>query len=73
MHFDDSNNRFVMDIPSECPNCGEALETDYRYGNQDSVRVFLICQNANCDYETDATCEFEKVEEANVDLNNEED
>lgn len=59
MYFDYEENRYILDVPNECPKCGEELELDTGYEN-----VFLRC--TKCNYELDVTEEFkalEKVEE----------
>lgn len=64
MKYDPERERFVMDIPDCCPRCGAELEVDNRYAEDCSIKTFLICSNDSCDYELDATDEFEKAEEA---------
>ena len=61
MHYDYETERFVMDVPTHCPRCGAALEVDTRYGEEDTIKTFLICSNEGCDYELDATEEFDKA------------
>ena len=53
------DERYIMDVPTHCPKCGSELEVDTDY---DKTR--LICSNNKCDYELDATEEFEKAEKA---------
>lgn len=40
MYFDDLTNRNILDVPSECPKCGENLELDIGYDN-----IILQCTN----------------------------
>ena len=61
MHFNCEEERYVMDIPDECPKCGGKLEVDNRYGEDNTIKAFLICTNNDCDYEEDFTEEFEKA------------
>ena len=62
MHYDFNENRFVMDIPECCPICGADLEVDTRL--EESIKTMLVCSNDKCDYELDATKEFEEFENA---------
>lgn len=67
MHEDFENNfdfendfedeEFFLDVPTECPKCGSKLDVDTDYD-----KTMLICPN--CDYELDATEEFERVAKA---------
>jgi len=59
MHYDLETERYVMDVPTECPKCGCQLEVD-----TDIDKTTLICSNIDCDYELDATEEFEKAAKA---------
>ena len=54
---DFEDEEFFLDVPTECPNCGNALEVDTDYD-----KTKLICPN--CDYELDATEEFKRAAEA---------
>ena len=60
MHYDFEENRFIMDVPECCPKCGAELEVDTRL--EDGIKTMLVCSNDECDYELDATEEFEKFE-----------
>lgn len=64
MRYDPETERFIMDVPTHCPRCNSALEVDTRYGEEETIKTFLICSNDGCDYELDATEEFEKAAEA---------
>jgi len=64
MKYDAEKERFIMDVPTHCPRCNSELEVDTRYGEDSSIKTFLICSNNECDYEIDATEEFEKAGEA---------
>ena len=68
MKYDPETERFVMDVPTHCPRCGAELEVDTRYAEDSTTKAFLICSSDTCDYELDATEEFEKADEAyNID------
>lgn len=56
MHYDYEQERFVMDVPTECPKCGAELEPDISEEQQ-----ILLCPN--CEYEFDATNELKKISE----------
>ena len=56
MHYNHEEERYVMDVPTECPKCGSTLEVDTDYD-----KTMLICPNFDCNYEFDATEEFEKA------------
>lgn len=58
MHYDPEQERYIMDVPTECPECGEALEPDI-----DIDKQRLCC--SKCDYTFDATEEFKRIEEVN--------
>lgn len=49
----------ILDVPTHCPKCGCELEVDTGY-----EKTMLLCSNPDCDYELDATEEFEKASEA---------
>ena len=53
-----------MDVPTHCPRCGSELEVDTRYADESTLKTFLLCSNNECEYELDATEEFEKASEA---------
>ena len=62
MHYDYDEERYILDVPTECPKCGSELELNNEY---DSLQLF--CVNNKCDYELDVTDEFRKLEEAEAD------
>ena len=53
---EDYEEEIFLDVPTECPKCGEKLEVDTDYD-----KTMLICSNVDCDYELDATEEFERA------------
>lgn len=61
MYYDFDEQRYILDVPTECPECEEELELD---PNPDGT-VFLLCPK--CDYKIDVTEEFKKLEEAEQD------
>ena len=62
MYYDENEDRYIMDVPTECPLCGEPLEIDTR-----DDKTFLVCTNNDCDYENDATDEFDEAGQNNID------
>ncbi len=69
MYYDDDLERYVLDLPRECPKCSYPLELDHDYGEEpDTFTTKLVCTNPDCDYELDATEEFRMVDEANDEL-----
>lgn len=56
MHYDYDQERYIMDVPTECPECGEKLELD-----NDVDKQTLYCPK--CDYTFDATDEFKQINE----------
>lgn len=74
MKYDAEKERFVMDLPEECPRCGAELELDTRYVGDGETKTFLLCSNDECDYELDASEEFERAsEEYNIKGDDEDD
>lgn len=61
MYYDFDEQRYILDVPTECPKCEEELELDT---NPDGT-VYLLCPK--CDYKLDVTEEFKKLEEAEQD------
>ena len=61
MYYDYDEERYILEVPTECPECEEKLELD---PNPDGT-VFLLCPK--CDYKLDVTEEFRKLEEAEQD------
>ena len=53
------NEDFFLDVPTECPKCGSPLEVDTDYD-----KTKLLCTNVDCNYELDATEEFERAAKA---------
>jgi len=53
---DFEDEEIFLDVPTECPKCGSRLEVDTDYD-----KTMLICTNDDCDYELDATEEFERA------------
>lgn len=56
MHYIVEPEGYNLDVPTCCPKCGSELEVDTGYD-----KTMLICINQDCDYELDATEEFEKA------------
>lgn len=56
MHYDYDEERYILDVPNECPKCGSELELDVNYDS-----TSLLCKNQSCDYEIDVTEEFKKI------------
>ena len=67
MHYDFDEDRYILDVPTECPKCGSKLELDVNYDN-----THLLCPNQDCDYELDVTDEFKELEAAKNEENEEE-
>lgn len=57
MHYDFDLKSYILDVPTECPKCGNPLELNNEY---DSAQ--LICTNNDCDYELDVTEELKEYE-----------
>ena len=64
MRYDCETERFILDVPTHCPRCNAELEVDTRCVDEENIRTFLICSSEDCDYEVDATKEFEEAAEA---------
>lgn len=63
MYYDDDRGRYILELPHECPKCGDDLKLDeYPDGT-----TFLVCENKDCEYKLDATEEFKKLREAQDD------
>lgn len=63
MHFDFDEERYVLDLPTECPKCGTVLELDQNIDGH----VDLLCPNTECDFCLDVTDEFKAIEETDND------
>lgn len=65
MKYDAEKERFIMEVPDCCPRCGAELEVDTRYADDGcTIKTFLLCSNEGCEYELDASEEFDKASEA---------
>lgn len=60
MHYDESMQRYVLDLPQKCELCGSKLELDI-WPNE----TYLRCTKQGCDFQEDVTAEFEKTSKAN--------
>lgn len=58
MYYDESRQRYIMEVPAECPDCKYDLETDICTNS-----TYLRCPN--CDYELDITKELAATAEIN--------
>lgn len=52
----DDTNEELLNVPRECPKCGEELELDIDYGT-----TTVMCPK--CDFELDVTDEFSKLKD----------
>lgn len=59
----DDNSEGLLNVPTECPECGEKLELDVDYD-----KTTLMCPE--CDYDLDVTDEFKNLEDDNEDNEN---
>lgn len=55
--YDEEEERYVLDVPTECPKCGSELEPDFDYDE-----THFICTNPECDYSLDVTEDFKQLE-----------
>ena len=62
MYYDYDEERYILDVPKECPECGSDLELDINYDT-----TYLYCTNNNCNYKIDVTDEFKELEEVEND------
>lgn len=57
MHYDYDEERYVLDIPTECPKCGDELKLETKADGKSIV----YCDKAACEYELDVTNEFQEL------------
>ena len=55
MHYSEDEHRYILDIPKQCPNCGNDLELDTSF-----EKTNLLCNH--CDYILDVTDEFKNFD-----------
>ncbi len=65
-YYNEELDRYILDVPQQCPVCGGELELDTNCepdGSPNNYRAELYCND--CDYRKDFTKEFQDTDRLN--------